>query len=107
MPKKSSATDRRRSKPSARPEPPPILAPWTAARAVQLERQRRGIAPVRAGRPPFPPDQQRADPISVRPTPAQRAAIVTAAGAAGLSVSAWMLQAAEQRIARETDPPTT
>jgi hypothetical protein len=39
-------------------------------------------------------------PISVRPTGAQRDAIVAAAGAAGLSVSAWMLEAALEHFGR-------
>ena len=55
---------------------------------------------ARRGRPPLPPEEQRADPISVRPTPAQREAIVTAAKAADLSVSTWLLEAAELALSR-------
>ena len=55
---------------------------------------------ARRGRSPLPPEEQRADPISVRPTPAQDKAIRAGAKAAGLSLSAWVLEAIELALAR-------
>jgi len=53
-----------------------------------------------AGRPPLDPSLKRGELISVRVTPAFRAQVATAAAAAELSVSDWMVAAAELAIAR-------
>lgn len=68
--------------------------------AVAMPRRRKRLRAPGGGRKPLPPGQKRDRLISVRTTPALGEAIDRAARDEGMTISDWMVAAAELAIAR-------